>query len=151
MADGVEIFAYLVSINGAVVLIGNPLARRSVERLGALVSLKTGCVLFVISQVGFLGSGDLAGLAISMVVFSIGEILVVPSEYVLVDAIAASHNRGSYFGAHSLSMIGSFVGPTLGGAVLQTLGGSAMFILFALCAAAGAFLYSAGKRMPPPH
>lgn len=109
MTGGVEIFAYLVSINGVIVLIGNPLARRFVEWKGPLSALVTGCVLFFVSQVGFLASADAVGLITSMVIFTIGEILVVPSQYVLVDGLASPHNRGSYFGAHSLSTIGSFV------------------------------------------
>lgn len=55
------------------------------------------------------------------------EILVVPCEYMLVDGIANDRNRGSYFGAHSFSTIGNFIGPTLGGAMLGAFGGAGMF------------------------
>ncbi|KQV41214.1 MFS transporter [Rhizobium sp. Root1204] len=151
LAGGVEIFAYLVSINGVVVLSGNPFARRFIERRGALSALVTGCILLLVSQVGFLVSTGLAGFAISMVIFTAGEILIVPSEYMLVDGISSAQNRGSYFGAHSISTIGSFVGPTLGGATLGILGGPAMFLLFAGFAAAGALFFAAGTRMPPPY
>ncbi|HTO33160.1 MAG TPA: MFS transporter [Pararhizobium sp.] len=150
LAGGVEIFAYLVSINGVVVLSGNQCARRFIEGKGALTALVTGCILLLVSQVGFLLSTGLVGLAISMVIFTMGEILVVPSEYMLVDGISSAQNRGSYFGAHSISTIGSFVGPTLGGATLGILGGPAMFLLFAGFAAAGALFFAAGTRMPPP-
>ncbi|WP_230174640.1 MFS transporter [Rhizobium sp. CECT 9324] len=145
IGGGVEIFAYLVSVNGIVVLSGNPLARRFIERRGALSALVIGAFLLVVSQIGFSVSVDLAGFIISMVAFTIGEILVVPSEYVLVDGISRSGNRGSYYGAHSFSTIGSFIGPTLGGAVLGTLGGTAMFLLFAVFATVGAIFYAAGK------
>lgn len=150
VANGMEIFAYLVSINGAVVLIGNPFARRFIERAGALNALVIGCVLFLLSEIGFLSAAGFWGLAISMVVFTIGEILVVPSEYMLVDGISNDRNRGSYFGAHSFSTIGNFVGPTLGGAMLGALGGPAMFLLYAAFAAASAVLFVIGTRMPPP-
>jgi MFS family permease len=150
LAGGVEIFAYLVSINGVVVLSGNPFARRFIERRGALSALVTGCILLLVSQVGFSVSTGLAGFAASMVIFTAGEILIVPSEYILVDSISSAQNRGSYFGAHSISTIGSFVGPTFGGATLATLGGPAMFLLFAGFAAAGALFFAAGTRMPPP-
>jgi MFS family permease len=143
---GVEIFAYVVSINGMVVLLGNPLARRVVERAGPSRALVTGCVLFLLSQLGFIISDSLVGFATSMVIFTIGEILVIPSEYVLIDGISSVHNRGSYFGAHSLSTIGSFAGPTLGGVALEVLGGSAMFALFAGFAGAGALLFMGGMR-----
>lgn len=150
IAGGVEIFAYIVSINGVVVLLGNPFARRFIERAGALNALVIGCLLFLAGELGFLASGGLWGLAISMAVFTIGEILVIPSEYMLVDGIANDHNRGSYFGAHSFSTVGNFVGPTLGGLMLGAFGGPGMFLLFAAFAAVSAILFAIGTRMPPP-
>jgi MFS family permease len=92
----------------------------------------------------------LLGLAASMVVFTIGEILVVPSEYLLIDGISNDRNRGSYFGAHSSSTVGNFIEPTLGGAMLGVLGGPGMFLLFAGFAAISAILFAIGTRMPPP-
>lgn len=149
IAGGTEIFAYLVSINGAVVLLGNSVARRFIERVGALSALGAGCIMFMISQIGFGCSSGLAGFAISMAVFTVGEILVVPSEYILVDGISNDKNRGSYYGAHALSSAGSFLGPTLGGLTLSTVGAPAMFALFAGFSAASALFYTAGNRRPP--
>lgn len=150
VTGGVEIFAYLVSINGVVVLLGNPFARRIVERAGPLKALTAGCALFVMSQMGFMMSDGLAGLSVSMAVFTIGEILVIPSEYVLIDNVSTARNRGSYFGAQSLSMIGSFIGPTVGGAVLGNFGGPAMFSIFASFAGIGLIFFAIGVRMPSP-
>lgn len=150
VAGGMEIYAYLVSINGAVVLLCNPLARRFIERAGALRALAIGCVLFLAGELGFLFSTGFAGLALAMTVFTIGEILVVPSEYMLVDGIADDRNRGSYFGAHSFATVGNFIGPTLGGMMLGAFGGPGMFLLFAAFAGAGAILFAIGTRMPPP-
>ncbi|NKL39173.1 MFS transporter [Rhizobium leguminosarum bv. viciae] len=150
VAEGMEIYAYLVSINGAVVLIGNPFARRFIERAGALNGLVIGCVLIAFGEIGFLSAAGFWGLAAAMVVFTIGEILVVPCEYILVDGISNDRNRGSYFGAHSFSTIGNFIGPTLGGAMLGAFGGPGMFLLFAGFAAVTAVLFVLGTRMPPP-
>ena len=150
VAGGMEIYAYLVSINGAVVLLCNPLARRFIERAGALRALVIGCVLFLAGELGFLFSSGFVGLALAMTVFTIGEILVVPSEYMLVDGIADDRNRGSYFGAHSFATVGNFIGPTLGGMMLGAFGGPGMFLLFAAFAGASAVLFAVGTRMPPP-
>lgn len=147
---GIEIFAYLVSINGFVVLLGNPFAKRLIERVGARSALVAGCVLFLIGELAFLSSSGLVTFALAMTIFTIGEILVVPSEYMLVDDISNDRNRGSYFGAHSFSTIGNFVGPTLGGIMLAAFGGPAMFLLFAAFAAASATLFIVGMNMPPP-
>ncbi|WP_426124462.1 MFS transporter [Pararhizobium sp. PWRC1-1] len=149
IASGVEIFAYLVSINGVVVLTGNPLARRFIERAGPLRALLVGCVLLGFGQVGFLVSTGLPGFAVSMVIFTAGEILVVPSEYTMVDRISPAQNRGSYFGAHSLSTVGGFLGPTIGGVTLGVFGGPAMFILFAGAAALGALCFTLGAQIQP--
>jgi MFS family permease len=150
ITGGVEIFAYIVSINGIVVLIGNPFARRFIERAGTLNALVIGCLLFSVGELGFLVSDGLWGLAISMAIFTIGEILVVPTEYMLVDGISNDRNRGSYFGAHSFSTVGNFIGPTLGGFMLGAFGGPGMFLLFAGFAIGSAILFAIGTRMPPP-
>jgi MFS family permease len=150
IAGGAEIFAYLVSINGLVVLTGNPVARRFIERAGPLRALWVGCVLLGFGQVGFMVSTGLPEFALSMVVFTAGEILVVPSEYALVDRISNVQNRGSYFGAHSLSTVGGFLGPTVGGVTLGIFGGPAMFLMFAGSAAFGALLFILGTQIQPP-
>lgn len=149
--NGMAIYAYISSVNGAVVLIGNPFARRFIERFGALKALVIGCLFFLIGELGFMVSGALWGFALSMVVFTIGEILVVPSEYMLVDGIANDRNRGSYFGAHSFSTVGNSIGSIIGGTILGAFGGVSMFLLFAAFAIVSAILFSIGTRMPPPN
>lgn len=148
--DGAQIFALMVSINGAVVFLGNPFARRFVERNGPLRALLTGCALVLVAQLGFVVSNDLTGFAVSMVIFTIGEILIIPSEYILVDEISTAQNRGSYFGAHSTSSVGSFIGPVVGGATLEIYGGPEMFAVYAGFLVLGALHFSFGVRMPPP-
>lgn len=151
MEGGVDIFAYLLSINGLVVLVGNLFARRLIEKVGALHAMVLGCVLILASELGFLASSSFTGFALFMVLFTVGEILVVPSEYLLVDGICNARNRGSYFGAHSFSTIGNFFGPALGGLMLGAFGGTGMFLTFAAFAAASAVMFTIGMRMPPPH
>jgi predicted MFS family arabinose efflux permease len=108
-------------------------------------------MLFFVSQVGFMVSGSLTGLSASMVVFTIGEILTVPSEYALIDAASKARNRGSYFGVQSFSMVGSFIGAAVGGAVLGASGGAAMFSIFAMFAGIGLTFFAVGIRTPPPN
>ncbi|HEV7320908.1 MAG TPA: MFS transporter [Ensifer sp.] len=149
-ADGVTLFAVLVSTNAATVLITSTPARFVIERIGALRALSLGCLLFLIGEIGFAASSDAEMLIASMVLFTIGEVLVVPSEYMLVDGISDAGNRGTYFGAHSLSSFGNFLGPLIGGLALGTVGGAGMFLLFAVLSAASALMFAIGQSMPPP-
>ncbi|SES41369.1 MFS transporter [Rhizobium sp. NFR03] len=144
MKDGATIYAYLLSINGLVVLTASAFTRHMIERVGPLRALVLGSGLLVVSQLCFSVSDGLAGFAASMVVFTLGEILVVPAEYMLVDSISCAKNRGRSFGTHSLSAVGGFIGPTFGGAALELLGGSAMFLLFAAFIILGTFFLFAG-------
>ncbi|MEI2299926.1 MFS transporter [Ensifer sp. MJa1] len=148
--DGVTLFALLVSTNAATVLVASTPARFVIERIGALRALSLGCLLFLIGEIGFAASSGAEMLIASMILFTIGEVLVVPSEYMLVDGISDAGNRGTYFGAHSLSTVGNFLGPLIGGLALGTLGGAGMFLLFALLSAASALLFAIGHSMPPP-
>ncbi|OCO98367.1 MULTISPECIES: MFS transporter [unclassified Ensifer] len=148
--DGVTLFALLVSTNAATVLIASTPARFVIERIGALRALSLGCLLFLVGEIGFAASSDVEMLIASMILFTIGEVLVVPSEYVLVDGISDAGNRGTYFGAHSLASVGNFLGPLIGGLALGTVGGTGMFLLFALLSAASALMFAIGQSMPPP-
>lgn len=145
-ASGPQTFAMLVSLNGIVVLLTNPIVRRLIARTGGLRGLIAGCILLFASQIGFASSTALPALLTSMVLLSVAEVLVVSSEYVLVDGLASGSNRGSYFGAHAISHAGSFFGPAIGGSTLATFGGPAMFLLFAFMAVASAFIFAIGSR-----
>ena len=149
-ARGVEIFALLVSTNAAAVLVTSTPARLVIERIGALRALVLGCLLFLIGNLGFAMSSSVEMLVVSMIVFTIGEVLVVPAEYMLVDGISTAANRGTYFGAHSFSSIGNFFGPLLAGMALGAYGGTGMFLLFALFSAGSALLFAIGHSLPPP-
>lgn len=150
LADGMKIFAWLVTTNAAVVVLATAPARLAIEKIGPMRAMVLGCVLFLGGELGFAISTDATMLIGFMVLFTIGEVLVVPAEYVLVDKISNDNNRGAYFGAHSLSSVGNFVGPLAGGLALGAFGGQGMFMLFAILAAGSAVLFAIGYASPPP-
>ncbi|MDP9759438.1 MULTISPECIES: hypothetical protein [Agrobacterium] len=146
-----EIYVYLVLINGAIVLIGNALARQYIERTAAIGGLVTGCMLLAFAQRGFL-SAWAPGVPQPRWMFSrLERFSSCPAvEYILVEGISHEHSRGNYFGAHSLSTIGDLKGPTLGSTVPGALGGPGVFLLFAGLAAIRAILFVVGTRIRPP-
>ena len=150
LADGMTIFAWLVTTNATVVVLATAPARMVIEKIGPLKAMVLGCLLFLGGEIGFAVATSATMLIGFMVLFTIGEVLVVPAEYVLVDKISNDDNRGAYFGAHSLSSVGNFLGPLLGGLALGALGGQGMFMLFAIFAAGSAVLFAIGYASPPP-
>lgn len=145
-ANGPQTYAILISVNGFVVLLANPVARRMIARIGGPPGLLAGCVMLCASQVGFASSTALPALMTSMALLSIAEVLVVLAEFMLVDKLVSGPNRGSYFGAHAISHVGNFLGAIIGGSMLAAFGGPAMFLLFALIALASAFIFSIACR-----
>ncbi|WP_162939869.1 MFS transporter [Neorhizobium sp. NCHU2750] len=144
--NGQQTYAILVSINGIVVLLANPILSRMIARAGGLTALLTGCVMLCASQIGFASSTASPALITSMFLLSIAEVLVVCAEYVLVDSLASDADKGGYFGVHAISNGGSFLGPVIGSLTLASLGGPAMFLLFAFMAIASALVVAIGPR-----
>lgn len=150
LEDGVKVFAWLVTTNATVVVLATAPARILIEKIGPMKAMVAGCLLFLGGEVGFAFATSATMLIGFMVLFTVGEVLVVPAEYVLVDRIASDDNRGAYFGAHSLASVGNFLGPLLGGLALGAFGGQGMFMLFAVLAAGSAVLFALGHASPPP-
>jgi MFS family permease len=144
--DGIKLFAALMSINGFTVLILQiPLTSWS-ERFTFVQRIAFGCVLFALGEIGFAFSTSWIPFIISMLVFTLGEILVIPAEYAQVDEITPPNLRGTYYGAQSLGEFGNFVGPWFGGILLSVYGGTTMFLFMAFISLLGSYFFYLGKR-----
>jgi len=144
--DGVKLFAALMSINGFTVLILQIPVTRWSERFTFTQRILFGCILFAIGEAGFAFSTNWTPFIISMLIFTLGEILVIPAEYAQVDEITPSHLRGTYYGAQSLGEFGNFVGPWFGGILLSVYGGTMMFLFMAFISLLGSYFFYLGKR-----
>jgi len=144
--DGVKLFAVLMSINGfTVLLLQIPLTRWS-EHFTFVQRIALGCVLFTLGEIGFAFSISWIPFIISMLVFTLGEILVIPAEYAQVDEITPPNLRGAYYGAQSLGEFGNFVGPWFGGILLSMYGGTIMFLFMGVISLLGSYFFYLGKR-----
>ncbi|MDA9406431.1 hypothetical protein XH80_06690 [Bradyrhizobium sp. CCBAU 45384] len=142
---GLEIFSFMVTTNAAVVLLANRPAKVAIQYLGEIRSLMIGVFFFALGTLGFALSDSALSFIVSMAIFSLGEVLVVPSEFVAVDRLCNIENRGTYFGVHSMSSMGNFVGPFAAGYLLGQAGGSFMFGFLALLVISGGLLYLIGS------
>ncbi|MCJ8207857.1 MFS transporter [Pseudomonas sp. RGM2987] len=106
--------------------------------------LGAGLSMFVLGLAGFALSGTVMFWIISMAVFTLGEIIVIPAEYMLIDNIAPNHLRGMYYAAQNLSNLGAASGPVLCGFLLATQPPYSIFYLLALFTLAGGGFYLLG-------
>lgn len=112
--------------------------------------LAAGLGMFLLGLAGFALSTSLLYWMIAMAIFTVGEIVVFPAEYMFIDKIAPSHLRGMYYGAQNLSNLGAALGPVLCGIVLATQPAHQMFFMLALFILAGGMLYFLGAAIPSP-
>jgi len=148
-ADGAGILAIVMATNAITVVVFQLVASKLVTRWDPVTAIVLGGVLMFAGMAGFATATTTWHFVVAMVVFSVGETFIVPSEFAVVDRIAPAERRGSYFGAQTFAQLGGFVGPYLGGVLLATWNGTVMFLVIGSCALASAGFYVAvGRRVP---
>ncbi|KMK07054.1 transporter [Pluralibacter gergoviae] len=88
--------------------------------IGRLMTI--GMVFFIIGLVGFIGAHQnlwLWGEAAAL--FTVGEIIYAPGEYMLIDSIAPPGMKASYFSAQMLGWLGAAANPMITGMILSSL------------------------------
>ncbi|WP_313731601.1 MDR family MFS transporter [Cohnella nanjingensis] len=146
-AQGVQIFGWLMTVNAlTVILFQLPLSKLS-EKRRPIVSIYAGNVLFALGLIGFGLSPTVPMLFVSMIVFTIGEILNYPAGNLLLDRLAPESLRGAYFGAQTFGNLGQFMGPLLGGWLLdRTTGGITFTVVAAILLCSSIFYWSGDRR-----
>ncbi|SET37714.1 MFS transporter [Thorsellia anophelis] len=110
--------------------------------------LIVGSLFFVLGLVGFILAGDtLVFWAIAMAIFTLGEIIVIPVEYLFIDFIAPAHLKGTYYGVQNLSQLGGAFNPIMAGFLLTYLFPSSLFIVLISTAFIGLFFFYLGYRL----
>jgi MFS family permease len=74
-------------------------------------------------------------------------IVLVPAEYLYIDAIAPDALKGSYYGAQNLASLGGALGPAMVGALLSRGPSWVVFLVLALLCVAGAGLALYSERL----
>lgn len=147
--NGTQIFAAVMTTNAITVVVFQVFASKIVLRLDPVTAIVIGGLLLFAGMVWFAAAGSAWHFVAAMVVFSIGETFIVPSEFAIIDRIAPAERRGSYFGAQTFTQLGGFVGPFLGGLLLATWNGAAMFLgVGSLALLSVTFYLLIGRRVP---
>jgi len=147
--NGAQILAAVMTTNAITVVVFQLFASKIVLKIDPVTAIVIGGLFMFAGMVGFGTAATLWQFVIAMVVFSVGETFIVPSEFAIIDRIAPDDKRGSYFGAQSFSALGGFVGPFLGGLLLAGWNGTVMFLgVGSLALVSVVFYLFIGRRVP---
>nr|WP_318381782.1 efflux MFS transporter YdeE [uncultured Enterobacter sp.] len=145
-----HVVAVILSVNAAVVVslqyaVGRRLCAKNIRPLMAL-----GTLCFVVGLVGFMLSGNnLWVWGISSAVFTVGEIIYAPGEYMLIDNIAPPGMKASYFSAQALGWLGAAMNPLATGIILTTLPGWSLFVILMVTIVLAWLMMVQGMRVKP--
>jgi MFS family permease len=129
--DGLSPSSYgsVIALNGVLIVVGQFFVTRALRNLNHTAALAIACTVL---GVGF-GLTAFATTpvfyAITVLVWTTGEMFQAPSNATTVAALSPAHLRGRYQGVFAFSWgVASFLAPLLGGAVLQEAGKAALWL-----------------------
>ncbi|POT57414.1 transporter [Citrobacter amalonaticus] len=153
VADGdfaEKVVAVVLPVNAAVVVglqysVGRRLTPGNIRPLMTL-----GTVCFVLGLAGFMISGDsLLFWGASAAIFTLGEVIYAPGEYMLIDNIAPPGMKASYFSAQSLGWLGAAVNPLASGIILTSSPAWTLFVVLIVAIVMAWVLMLQGMRVRP--
>ncbi|MFZ6647936.1 MFS transporter [Undibacterium sp. TJN25] len=148
-AQASALIPYLITTNAVgVVVLQYPLSK-FIHAGNLMRWIGGGSLMFVAGLTGFMFADTLPVWIFSMLLFTLGEVIVIPAEYLFIDTIAPAAQKGSYYGVQNLCTLGDALAPLVCGMLLTHSAPSAMFIALIAAATGGAAMYYAGGRSRP--
>lgn len=145
-AEVARLVGYLVTTNALTVIALQYLIGRRMARQHLMPWLMAGMAMFIAGLLGFSLAGSAAAWCLAMLVFTLGEIIVIPAEFMFIDLIAPEHLRGIYYGAQNLSNLGAGLGPMLVGLALGYMAPASVLYLLIGSVLLAAVFYWLGTR-----
>ena len=145
-----KVVAVVLPVNAAVVValqyaVGRRLSASNIRPL-----MTFGTVCFVLGLGGFILSGNSLLLwGISAAVFTLGEVIYAPGEYILIDNIAPAGMKASYFSAQSLGWLGAAFNPMISGSILTHMPHWSLFVVLMLAIIVAWLLILRGMKVRP--
>lgn len=125
-----RVVAVVLPVNAAIVVTLQYAVGRKLTAFNLRPAMAIGTVSFVIGLIGFMLSGDnLWFWGLSAAVFTLGEVIYAPGEYMLIDNIAPAGMKATYFSAQALGWLGAAMNPLLTGVILTTLPAASLFVI----------------------
>lgn len=144
--NGVAIFSVLLTINAVTVVLFQMPISHLAEKFSLMQGMVVGAIFISAGLVGFSFINGWVTAITAMILLTIGEILIFPSNSMMMDKLAPEHLRGTYFGAGQFRKIGNFLGPIIGGYLLTHFQGQIMFWTIAIITLISIMFFTAGNR-----
>lgn len=129
-------YSFLWTVNGALIVLGQPILNRVVKRFekNLKLQIQIGLVIFIGSFIVLSGAQEFSAFLTAMIILTIGEMFVWPAIPTLADSLAPKGREGFYQGiVNSTATGGRMIGPLLGGILVDSYGMTALFtVLIAL-------------------
>ncbi|HJV32087.1 MAG TPA: MFS transporter [Bacillales bacterium] len=120
--NGAKLFSILLTLNAIVVILTQYPLLKIGKKYSPILSIVLGNLICSTSLIGFGFASSIPFWIVIVMVFTLGEVLMFSMTDMFMDSIAKPDLRGTYFGAMGFTQIGSVVGPSLGGFLLDYFG-----------------------------
>ncbi|MDR6122012.1 MFS family permease [Bacillus sp. SLBN-46] len=125
-------YSLLWTINGAIIVLGQPLLNGVLKRLSSSLKLQMliGIGIFIVSFIVAGKANAFSGLLVAMIILTIGEMFIWPAVPTVAFNLAPKGREGFYQGiVNSTATGGRMIGPLLGGIIVDVYNISALFIV----------------------
>ncbi len=130
--DKSSLYPALLTINAGIVVLFQYFISRWTEKKSILTSLLVGSGFVILGFFSFAAGEEHSTFITGIVLITLGEILIFPVSSLFIDRLADDRMRGTYYGANQFSQMGLFLGPLVGGWLLDTVGGRNLWWLMVL-------------------
>ncbi|KJZ43775.1 MFS transporter [Pseudomonas fluorescens] len=143
-----ETMAALLACNAISVILLQYQIGRFLKREQLRYWIAGGTSLFIVGLIGFGLADSLVSWCVAMFIFTLGEMIIYPAEFLFVDTLAPEELRGSYYGAQNLAALGGALSPVICGYLLMhTPAPTVFYALSALTAMGGFLCFMSGRRV----
>ncbi len=142
-----RVVGVILPVNAAIVITLQYAISRNIRRETLMRWLVAGSLFFIIGLAVFAAARHSLPLwIIGVAIFSLGEIIIIPVEYLFIDFIAPAHLKGSYYGMQNLSNLGGAANPPLTGFLLTYTPPVTLFFVLILATLLSLGLFHHGFR-----
>lgn len=146
-----QVVGIILPVNAVVVICLQYLVSKKISQRSLMPWLVVGNAFFIVGLAGFMLAGfSLPIWILAVAIFSLGEIIITPVEYMFIDFIAPPHLKGSYYGMQNMSNLGGALNPMVTGLCLTLAPPNALFVLLmvATLVSVGFFFYGFRRAQP---